>query len=330
MKKFLLFLTLSLIICQSGYSESWTYKQNETYFSNGLYYSHFKPRYAQWTTDGGESFKIKNNHKRIAHILDWHFGLRDDLNLFAKLDLGYEKEQLYVQVDNPNSAPRKQFFTINLDYSRINSDFGLRKQLYKDDQQVLTNRWSFSLGDLIVYDRGSYQLSRNNAIETRLQYGQKFQQEYSWSKYFQGYKSQNFYHFFEWELGLRYYLEPKHFEVPFDVKFGFKFGSNWGGDIALYNRFNSFYHEQIPIKGHIINDHVKAFANLNDEDQDKIMLSIQRLSSYEGCNNYHKLGYKLNYFITDSHTIGLEGLTNIFASNAFSNSIIMLKYSIYM
>ncbi len=323
MKKIIISICFSFLIIQNAAAYSWTNDKGETTLFDSLYYSYTKPSYQYNTFDTGQSYKIKDNNYRVATTMDLQYGARSDVTLYAKLDLGVEHDTIYTQLDN---IPGTQFFKVTSDFGRLESEFGFRKRLYETETRVLANSWSFYPGDLIFGHENSYHLHRKAAVETRIQYGQNYQHQFWFSKYFKCHKDPNLYHYFEWEGGIKYYPEAKHPEFEFDIAFGFRPGTNWELGVALYNTFNQYNFDNKPYNRNTILRNVNNFITLAADQQTEIYDAIIDVLQTESNSRLHQINFKIDYVLAPERTIGIETSSSVFNEKPFKNNTIMLNY----
>lgn len=320
-----LFVTLIILPSHNAFAGAWLMEKGRTANSESFYFSLPSDSAPNFTISGiaAANAIIKNTNSRFAGTSEFRYGYSDDLNLIMKLDYGYVRDQFELEVKDATSSSLYEF---DLEYTTLSPYYGIQKKIGNDHFGVLSAEFLHYPGEYVIAEDEDYLIRQQGSVEARLLYGKPFKADINFFNLFGG-EGVERWHYYDMQMGLRYFYEQNQMQWEFDTHFGFRPADNWLVVLGMYHTLHGVSYIKKPVNAERINDIVNN-TTLN-ASQRNVLRDILRSNFEQGATyRNHELNYKISYALTQNKEIALEGMSNFLIRKPFENNTVVLSYAV--
>jgi hypothetical protein len=306
---------------------AWLNEEGKFYSAEGLYHTFPSQSKTELFLPGlpSSTASIIRESYRIASTSELQYGLSEESTLKAKIDIGYVQDDYEVELIKGANRSKSKFTS---EYTSINSEFTYRQQFYKDENNsVMSSVFSYFPGEYIIANRLSYLVEKQASFEARILQGSPFKSDINFFNILGGEGSER-YHYFEWQLGARYFYHLNKIQWDFDQHLGIRPADKWLCVFSLYNTFIGASYSEKPYSTSDIASVLDLAESINFDSNQRNGLLNGLSSMFTQNSRYrdHKLNLKISYELEPNKHISLESFSNVFVHKPFTNNTVVLTY----
>jgi hypothetical protein len=250
------------------------------------------------------------------------YGLSAESTLKTKIDFGYVKDDYEIDVIHGANRSKAKFA---LEYTSINSEFTYRQQFHKDeDNSVMSSVFTYFPGEFVIGSHGSYLMHKQASFEARILRGTPFKSDINFFNILGGEGSER-YHYFEWQMGARYFYHLNQVQWDFDQHIGIRPADKWLCVFSLYNTFHGAAYTKRPFSKSDMTNLINK-TSLDANQRTTLVNGIESTFTQNTTYRDHKLNFKISYELEPHKNISLESFSNIFVHKPFTNNTVVLTY----
>jgi hypothetical protein len=269
----------------------------------------FSGDFAQDSLDNTINNRIANKTSYTGASFDLEHGIDSDVTLIANAALYYYDDVIVVASSLNNAS--NQYFSLSSNYYNLDTQFGFKEKLFRDDYSALSTQFLIYPGNLVIKDSIDY-LQKRFAIKGSLLYGHSFNIPFGMEG------RPDYGSYIDMELAYKNYPISGKNEVELDVSLGLRpFNNNTLIVVGLYNTFNGYSYTKRPFDIAAINSGI-AGLGLTPELADSLKSDIVKDLTTDGSNPYHQLNFQLGFQLTGDSVLYLQSFHNVIKSKPFT------------
>lgn len=317
--------SIALFSFQQAFAGAYIQEKGKLYTGEGFYYSSpfksgFDGTLAGTTAIADANYAFNNRSYRISQTSDLRYGFAKNWEIGAKFDLGYLHSDYSVAVDNGIESTALDF---RLDYFVVNPEIYIQRKLLEDKYGVLSLELGYLPGELVFARHGNYHKWQEGAYRLALL------RAFNWESALYIFDKKKRVHYIELEIAASHYYNLNRITWEFNPLIAVRPGKNLIITTQLYNTFNAISFSKLPIPKSSITQRVNAIDFLDDGQKSELIDILFKDSQTTSTQNTSsKLDLKVGYEFGNNRTLNIEAITEVFSSNSFKDSAILISYEV--